>query len=102
MRTALRVLCPALLLASLAGCAAAPPEPVAAIPAAGPIAVACTESAISDSPCLAAARHDCAKPSVDTIHLVLAKQDGDKASYQYRATYFCPTKGTATVVAAPQ
>ncbi|KJV36530.1 hypothetical protein [Luteibacter yeojuensis] len=102
MRSPLRVLCPALLLASLAGCAAAPPEPVAAMPAAGAIAVACTESAISDSPCLAAARHDCPTAAVDTIPLLLAKQEGDKASYQYRATYVCPTKGSGTLVAAPQ
>ncbi|MGF6494638.1 type IV pilus biogenesis protein CpaD/CtpE [Luteibacter sp. 621] len=100
MRFPLKALCPALALAALAGCASAPPAQVTVVPKQGPIAVSCTEDAISDTPCLAAARRDCPRAAVDTLHLVLAKQDGDKASYQYRATYFCPS--TSEAVALPK
>jgi hypothetical protein len=101
MRFPFRALCPALALAALAGCAVTPAAPeVATLPPAGPIAVSCVEDAISDTPCLAAARRDCPRPAVDTIHLVLAKQGADKASYQYRATYFCPS--TQGAVAMPR
>ncbi|UPG90153.1 hypothetical protein L2Y96_22690 [Luteibacter aegosomaticola] len=100
MRFPLRVLSSTLALAALAGCAATPAPEVATLPPAGPIAVSCVEDAISDTPCLAAARRDCPRPAVDTIHLVLAKQDADKASYQYRATYFCPS--TQGAVAMPR
>lgn len=100
MRFPFRVLSSTLVLAALAGCAVAPAPQLATLPPAGPIAVSCVEDAISDTPCLAAARRDCPRPAVDTIHLVLAKQDADKASYQYRATYFCPS--TQGAVAMPR
>ncbi|UPG94480.1 hypothetical protein [Luteibacter aegosomatissinici] len=100
MRYLLKVLYPAVALAALAGCASAPPPAVAVVPKQGPIAVSCTEDAISDTPCLAAARRDCPRATVDTIHLVLAKPDADKASYEYRATYFCPS--TSEALALPK
>ncbi|QWT19571.1 hypothetical protein KPL74_17715 [Bacillus sp. NP157] len=91
MRHPLRVLCPTLMLATLAGCAAAPVAPaVAAAPTTGTISVSCTEDAISDAPCLGAARRDCPRPSVETIHLVLRQPEGDKAAFKYQATYTCP------------
>ncbi|QDE41443.1 hypothetical protein FIV34_20690 [Luteibacter pinisoli] len=89
MRYPRRILCPAMLLATLAGCASSPPATVAALPASAGIAVSCTEDAISDRPCFAEAQHRCAKPAVDTIHLVLAEPGAGTPRYDYRATYSC-------------
>ena len=87
-----RLLWPALLLASLTGCALAPrPVAVAATPV--PIAVSCKTDSMTDEPCLAMARQACPQAAVDTIHLVLAKTDGGAEhpgkTYDYRATYSC-------------
>lgn len=100
MRYPRRILCPAMLLAILAGCASSPPATVAALPATAGIAVSCTENAITDTPCIDSARRDCSRPAVDTIHLVLADPGAAKPAYQYRATYVCPV--SSGVVAAPK
>lgn len=81
----------AALMVALAGCAATP-MPVAVAPRVAPIAVSCTETSLSDAPCMAMAKEKCAAPAVDTIHLVLATPEGPgtNARYDYEATYACP------------
>ena len=103
MRYPSRFLCPALALVSLAGCAFAPTQ-VAVAPPVAPIAVSCTEDALSDEPCIGMARQKCREPEVDTIRLVLATPvtmpvaEGayTKQRYDYRATYSCPMSVTST------
>jgi Flp pilus assembly protein TadD len=104
MNIAVRLVWPTVALLALAGCASAPTAPVsvAAAPVA-PIAVSCQTDAITDQPCIAAARKRCSAPTVDTIRLVLAKQvpadaqDAQKTVYEYQATYACPAQPVATV-----
>jgi hypothetical protein len=87
-------------LALLAGCASTT-TPVAVTPRAAPIAVSCTEDALSEQPCVAMARQKCSAPRVDTIQLVLAAPvatadgAGTKQRYDYRATYQCPVSVTS-------
>lgn len=90
-------------VAVAAGCASTPPT-VAVAPRVAPIAVSCTEGALSDTPCVAMARQRCAAPQVDTIRLVLARtaDPADKARYDYEATYACPTGAGGTARLAPQ
>ncbi|MGF6711041.1 hypothetical protein QFZ41_002005 [Luteibacter sp. W1I16] len=98
MRYQSRFLWPTLAL--LAGCASTT-TPVAVAPAAAPIAVSCTEDALSEQPCVAMARQKCSTPRVDTIQLVLAAPvatadgSGMKQRYDYRATYQCPVSVTS-------
>lgn len=97
-----RLLWPALTLAMLAGCATTPPAPVAAATPAAPIQVSCQTDALSDQPCIAQARQKCPDPTIDTIHLVLAKPvttgvgQYEKQIYDYRATYSCPGQKIAS------
>lgn len=101
MRYPSRFLYPALALVWLAGCASTT-TPVAVAPPVAPIAVACTENALSEEPCIAMARQKCTSPEVDTIQLVLATpvaMEGGaytKQRYDYRATYSCPVSVTST------
>jgi len=100
MRYPSRFLWTALAMASLAGCVSAP-TPVAVATPVAPIAVSCTENALSDEPCIAMARQKCTAPEVDTIRLVLATpvtMEGGaytKQRYDYRATYSCPVSVTS-------
>lgn len=100
MRYPSRFLWPALALVSVAGCASTT-TPVAAAPPVAPIAVSCTENALSEEPCVAMARQKCTSPEVDTIRLVMATpvtMEGGayaKQRYDYRATYSCPVTMTS-------
>lgn len=104
MNVTFRLVWSTVALLALAGCASTPGATtnVAAVPVA-PIAVSCQSDAITDQPCIAAARKRCSAPSVDTIRLVLAKQvpadaqDTPKTVYEYQATYTCPAQPVATV-----
>lgn len=102
MSATTRLLWPALLLAMLAGCATSPPAPVAATRSVKPIQVSCQTDALSEQPCIAQARQQCADPAIDTIHLVLAKpvttgvDQYRKEIYDYRATYTCNGQGVAS------
>jgi hypothetical protein len=101
MSVRIHLVWPTAALLALAGCATAPTE-VAASPPIAPIAVSCQTDAITDQPCIATARKRCSAPTVDTIHLVLAKQvpadaqDTPKTVYEYQATYTCPAQPVAT------
>jgi hypothetical protein len=94
MRMTIRILCPA-LLGMLAGCASTPDTRSVAVAPAATVAVACTERSMTEQPCLASVRDTCSQPVVDTIHLVLARQDGGDPSFDYRATYRCPSQQRA-------
>lgn len=100
MRYPSRFLWSALAVVSLAGCASTT-TPVAVAPPVAPIAVSCTENALSDAPCIAMARQKCTAPEVDTIRLVLATpvvMEGGaytQQRYEYRATYSCPVSVTS-------
>jgi hypothetical protein len=102
MSVRIHLVWPTAALLALAGCATAPTE-VAASPPVAPIAVSCQTDAITDQPCVAMARKRCGAPTVDTIHLVLAKQvpadaqDASKTVYEYQATYTCPAQPVAEV-----
>jgi hypothetical protein len=102
MSVRIHLVWPTAALLALAGCATAPTE-VAASPPVAPIAVSCQTDAITDQPCVAMARKRCGAPTVDTIHLVLAKQvpadaqDTPKTVYEYQATYTCPAQPVAEV-----
>jgi Flp pilus assembly protein TadD len=102
MNVTFRLVCSAVALLALAGCASAPAE-VASSPPVAPIAVSCQTDAITDQPCIAMARKRCSAPAVDTIRLVLAKQvpadaqDTPKSVYEYQATYTCPAQPVAEV-----
>ncbi|MET0937327.1 MAG: hypothetical protein ABWX83_15135 [Luteibacter sp.] len=97
-----RLLCPAIAVVGLAGCATAP-APVAVVSPPATIAVSCETDSLTDHPCLDAARKRCPTPAVDTIHLVLAKQvpaeaqPAPKAVYEYQATYNCPGQRVASM-----
>jgi hypothetical protein len=102
MSATTRLLWPALTLAMLAGCAAAPPAPMASVTPVAAINVSCQTDALSDQPCIAQARQKCSDATVDTIHLVLAKpvttgvEQYRKEVYDYRATYTCPGQNVAS------
>lgn len=94
-----RLLWPSLTLALLAGCATTPPARVAAATPVAPIQVSCQTDALSEQPCIAQARQRCPNPTIDTIHLVLAKpattsvDQYETQVYDYRATYMCKEPG---------
>jgi hypothetical protein len=90
------------MLAMLAGCAATPPTPIAEATPAAAIQVSCQTDALSEQPCIAQARRKCPDPTIDTIHLVLAKpvttgtEQYEKQVYDYRATYTCREPGVVS------
>lgn len=104
MSAVTRFLSHAFLPAILAGCASTPPAPVVATAPPAPIAVSCQTDALSDQPCIAAARQACPDAAVDTIRLVLAKPAEATAEpygrqlYDYQATYTCPSRKSTSGV----
>lgn len=78
---------------ALAACTTPPARVAGTSP---PIAVSCTTDALSEQPCIAEARQQCASPKVESIRMVAATpvttgvDQHAVSSYQYRVTYSCP------------